>query len=738
MGQRRKTSLLELTLRRLTKKYGQKLILDQVTQSFSSDAGISAIVGESGAGKSTLLNLLFGSDQRYSGQYLINGHDAQTLTAANWAGLRSHKIQMVYQDFKLLSDLTVAENIEFAERRYNGDYQARKEQLLQLLGIQAIANAKVRDISGGQKQRVAIARALLNEPELLLLDEPTGNLDQRHTTELLDYLAKIKRRGVGILIVTHDERVLPYADKIFRLQDGQLQAESSVVPSSIPDHFPPVSEAADVPLSPAPARPKTPAKVRLKYIWVDLLQKWRQFCLASIPQILILAVFMLILTGLKQVLLGDITATFQGFASNVIQIDTQTLTQSAQKRLSQKGIDASVDQNRLYFSQQDLDQVRRLPQVQQAFLFNTSQLILDLQGNELQESLAKDKLPATFKKYPSYIAAPTELLFAFRSLTLPASKLNYYDPQKINLQSGTYPTTANEILVPDFFKEYLVQSGRSGQRVRLHVRSEQAQFVTKAYQISGTYQTDYRRQLQPNVDLNYRPAFAIYTAYHQIDELALQLTRKAYAEKKDSYQVNAATKAYSQKLVGTYEQYQRSMGLGQPSMLIVARNAAQIPQLTKELARKYPLYQQMSQYSLSHGDFATTYRQLLLILVAGIVVVAALLIVIFVFLNKQSLRHRRQEMGILISLGYQRGDVKRIIAGEIISQLGLIYLGALLVVKLLHQFLIQRFSFANYFVDLYTWSNQGLILLVLLLVMFFSVLWGLTVIRKNRLSESLK
>ena len=330
---------MELELVGLTKRYGEKVVLSNLNQKFDLNGQITAIVGKSGEGKSTLLNILFGIDQDYEGKYLIDQKDARKYSDREWDDLRRQQIQIVYQDFKLLESFTVRENLSFSNNS-DQDFLPRFTKLMKLLGLEDISNTQVRNISGGQKQRVAVARALLNEPSVILMDEPTGNLDKTHTEELLVYLEKIKQTGISIVIISHDDRVLPFADNIYRLTEGKLDLEQQAT-SGTPaneDHSKPILK-----------KTKKSLLTLGNYSRLDVLHNLKEFILISLPMVLILAVFMLVLSAYKQVSLDSLTDIFKGLPDNVIYLDSQTLKEPYQKKLSKQHIESSTDGARICF-----------------------------------------------------------------------------------------------------------------------------------------------------------------------------------------------------------------------------------------------------------------------------------------------------------------------------------------------------------------------------------------------------
>lgn len=203
-----------------------------------------AITGPSGAGKSTLLNIIGCLDRPSAGQYFVSGLDASTLTDNERAGLRSRHLGFVFQAFHLLPHRTVVENVMLAEVYRRQPRLGRRQRALAALnkvGLGHRADFFPTKLSGGEAQRVAIARALAASPDLLLCDEPTGNLDSASAARLLDLLADLNRQGLTIMIVTHDEKVAARANRRVEIIDGRLTEHSSQLsPAPIPTPRSPV------------------------------------------------------------------------------------------------------------------------------------------------------------------------------------------------------------------------------------------------------------------------------------------------------------------------------------------------------------------------------------------------------------------------------------------------------------------------------------------------------------------
>lgn len=191
---------------------------------FSVESGeMVAIVGQSGSGKTTLLNLLGGIDKPDTGQVLLDEQNIHSLSDKESAKLRRQKIGYIYQDFKLLPILTAKENILLPATLDGRKIPASEVRALaDRLGIGNRLNHLPSQMSGGQRQRVAIARALINQPSILLADEPTGNLDKASAHEILEVLLKLNYEGNTILLVTHEESFANMCPRKIALSDGQI------------------------------------------------------------------------------------------------------------------------------------------------------------------------------------------------------------------------------------------------------------------------------------------------------------------------------------------------------------------------------------------------------------------------------------------------------------------------------------------------------------------------------------
>lgn len=225
-----------LTIRNLTKTYPAARVgsedvvaLDHVNIHIPK-GDFTAVMGHSGSGKSTLLNMIAGLDDPTGGQILLDGEDVTKLSRSKTAALRRQKIGMVYQFYNLIPELTVEENIllptELDGREADPLWLS---EILSIMGLTGRTGDYPHTLSGGQQQRVAVARALYQRPTLLLADEPTGNLDEENSREVMRLLSLMNAQyGVTILLVTHSEEIAAYAKRVIRMAQGQVTSDRRI------------------------------------------------------------------------------------------------------------------------------------------------------------------------------------------------------------------------------------------------------------------------------------------------------------------------------------------------------------------------------------------------------------------------------------------------------------------------------------------------------------------------------
>ena len=188
-----------------------------------------ALMGPSGSGKSTLMNILGCLDTPTAGRYILNGKDVSKMIDNDLATVRNQEIGFVFQQFNLLPRLTAAENVALPLVYAGVPKKQRMEKALHVLDMVSLADRsqhKPNELSGGQNQRVAIARALVNDPSMILADEPTGNLDSKTSYEIMDIFGKIHSTGNTVILVTHEEDIARHAHRIIRLRDGVIETDN--------------------------------------------------------------------------------------------------------------------------------------------------------------------------------------------------------------------------------------------------------------------------------------------------------------------------------------------------------------------------------------------------------------------------------------------------------------------------------------------------------------------------------
>lgn len=223
-----KKAELAISLTNISKEYLSEDVVTKVlfnVSLFVKRGDFIAITGPSGSGKSTLLNILGLLDLPTSGEYILNGTDVTRLTEDQQSDIRSQEIGFVFQSFNLLKRISVLDNVILPAIYRGADSESRTEKAKKLLtqvGLEEQIYKKPNQLSGGQQQRVAIARALMNNPAIILADEPTGNLDTASGAEIMKILKELNRQGNTIIMITHEKDIADQAKKVVYIKDGKL------------------------------------------------------------------------------------------------------------------------------------------------------------------------------------------------------------------------------------------------------------------------------------------------------------------------------------------------------------------------------------------------------------------------------------------------------------------------------------------------------------------------------------
>jgi putative ABC transport system ATP-binding protein len=221
-----------ITIENMAKSYlmGQEIVQALKGVSLTIDKNeYVALMGPSGSGKSTLMNLLGCLDSPTSGEYWLNDNLVSAMTDAELAEVRNKLIGFVFQTFNLLPRMSALENVALPLVYAGVSKEQRLDkarEVLQIVGLADRVSHKPNELSGGQRQRVAIARALVNDPAIILADEPTGNLDTKTSMEIMAILEKIHANGNTVIVVTHEPDIAEYAHRIIRLRDGMLESDT--------------------------------------------------------------------------------------------------------------------------------------------------------------------------------------------------------------------------------------------------------------------------------------------------------------------------------------------------------------------------------------------------------------------------------------------------------------------------------------------------------------------------------
>ena len=216
-------SLLELE--NISKIYGELRALDNVSMKVDNGEWV-AIMGPSGSGKSTMMNIIGCMDKPTSGEVLLDGVDISRESAKNLTRIRRDKIGLIFQQFHLVNYLTAVENVMVAQYYHSMPDEKEALQALERVGLADRAKHLPSQLSGGEQQRVCIARALINYPELLLADEPTGNLDEANENIVLDIFSQLHKEGTTLVVVTHDPEVAEVAQRTVTLGYGKIMKDA--------------------------------------------------------------------------------------------------------------------------------------------------------------------------------------------------------------------------------------------------------------------------------------------------------------------------------------------------------------------------------------------------------------------------------------------------------------------------------------------------------------------------------
>lgn len=706
-----------LELKNITKKYGEKIIFENLNVQFNKTNTINGIIGKSGSGKTTLFNILFGLDNDYEGIYIIDKQDVKSFDLKKWDEMRRNEIHIVFQDFKLIENFTVLENLILTLNCKENE----AKDALEKLDILSLENTKVKNISGGEKQRLAIARALIKNPKILLLDEPTGNLDDVHAEMIMKCIQSLRNEQMMIFIISHDQRVMDYCDNIYVLENKTLKLEK---------------ENKEVVVSyPKKATLEKIKSHNIKYVLKTMQRNSKDIMINYIPVSIIFMLFMTIFLFFYSISINDLYEFYSGIDNKTIYVSTTHYTKQYLNECSKNNyVIISNDGTRISFSNKDLKDVQNISEVNEAKLYNGNvETSVDHEGNELNLVLDKNSFSNKVKKTKSYVHFPDKIQMEFKTLTVPYPYIKHYNPKHIELLYGNYPVK-NEILIPDFLAySYLKNENLNTlvkQSIELPIIDEKRNQVNQIYKVSGIYKTNYEN----NIGLTEY----IYTSYQNYDFLDLFQTQESYKNHVNDFNQENKIHDIQKTVFKDYDSYLKAIGTGLDDMIIVCKSKNDVKNVTKQLNKLFPHLRLMSQYEFKNGEFRESYIRTVLINIGIIVLVALILGIIILFLNKGYIRKRNKELAVLYALGRSKKDVIVIILLEhlLISTVAFIVgYFSLWMTRILYLRYVSTFNFLSL---MFNGKVIFYIYLYIILMTFISVIFSIHGINRKKLNEYLR
>ncbi|HEW2084400.1 TPA: ATP-binding cassette domain-containing protein [Streptococcus pneumoniae] len=707
-----------LKISNLNKKYKEKIVLDSVSLNVEDPNKIYSLIGESGTGKSTLFNILFGLDQEYEGEYILFNQNAKEYSLDTWARLRESKIGLVFQDYKLLEDFTVFENLKLASNASDSDI----ESIMKELDIFDLKSNFCFELSGGQKQRVALARAAIKNPKILLLDEPTGNLDGLTSQLVFKYLQKLRNRGILIFYITHDRELANLADVVYEIKEKTIKEvrriEENVKLSDnlnennreIPFHF------------------------TIDYVKLKGIRNIKRQLLLIVPMTLIISIFILGFTAYRSASLLSFERFFTGISERVILVSTQQLNADTIKDYNENNIQSPYDGKRIGFSEKDKQQVESIDGIEKVILFNygvksnynNAYNSLNLSFSEKDFSSKIEKLNYGWNKISS-------LSFYLQKLNVPKYFIPDYNSENIILLSGDYPKDdSNEVLVPDTFVLQHFNTEDYQKVLGKEIELETTNIYTNEKKndkviISGVYQTYYQNSLKSD--------YPIYSSYFEESNLEYFLSQESYEHHKYILSLTPESSKASKEIIDSYDNYVNAVGTSKDGMLI--KVTGDVETISKNLQKLFPKYRLASRYDMRSGTFSDIYGGLVRVLLVGSIVISLVIGAVIAFLNKGYIVNRSKELAILYSLGYKKKYIFSIIFFDNIFIFLLSFFSAMLITTVLNLTYLSKTVYFSYFSSLLSLSNVGYIFMLVVLMMLVSDVWGLSTVKQRQLRKFL-
>lgn len=708
-----------IKLENISKNYGDHIIFDNMSITFDEENSLNGIIGKSGSGKTTLFNILFGLDTSYDGKYSIDNRNTRDFSNKIWDKTRREDIHIVFQDFKLIENFTVLENLILT---LNCSVSSA-EDALEKLNILELKNEKVRNISGGEKQRLAISRAIIGNPKILLLDEPTGNLDDTHADIIMKCVQSLKNENMMIFIITHDNRIIDYCDNIYLLEDKHLKLyrKQNKLSQSISKN----QENKNI--------EENNKKHNLKYVLKSIQRNLVDIVVNYVPVSIIFMLFMTIFLFFYSISINDLYEFYSGIDDKTIYVSTTHYTKNYINKCSKNNYVAFDDGKRISFSANDLLNVKKISGVKSATLFNGDvKTSADKSGNNLNLNLSKESLSKTVRKTKSYSHYPDKIEFEFQTLTVPVEYINNYNPEHIELLYGNYPVN-NQVLLPDFLAYNYCDNDLEdlvNKNIELPIVDQKRNQISKNYKVAGIYRTNFEN----NVNLKEY----IYVSYQNYDFLDVFSTEEQFNDYRVQFNQENSNYNIDQSVFKDYETYLDALGTGLNDMIITCKTSKDVINVTKKLNDLFPNLRLMSQYEFKNGEFRDTYIQTVLINIGMIIFIATILGIIILFLNKGYIRKRNKELAVLYSLGHSRREVIMIILLEyiLISTIAFIIgYSMLFIARTVYLKYLTNFNFLSLMFDGKAIFN---IYLYIILMTFISVIFSIHGINRKKLNEYLK
>ena len=708
-----------IKLENISKNYGDHIIFDNMSITFDEENSLNGIIGKSGSGKTTLFNIMFGLDTSYDGKYSIDNRNTRDFSNKIWDKTRREDIHIVFQDFKLIENFTVLENLTLT---LNCSVSSA-EDALEKLNILELKNEKVRNISGGEKQRLAISRAIIGNPKILLLDEPTGNLDDTHADIIMKCVQSLKNENMMIFIITHDNRIIDYCDNIYLLEDKHLKLyrKQNKLSQSISKN----QENKNI--------EENNKKHNLKYVLKSIQRNLVDIVVNYVPVSIIFMLFMTIFLFFYSISINDLYEFYSGIDDKTIYVSTTHYTKNYINKCSKNNYVAFDDGKRISFSANDLLNVKKISGVKSATLFNGDvKTSADKSGNNLNLNLSKESLSKTVRKTKSYSHYPDKIEFEFQTLTVPVEYINNYNPEHIELLYGNYPVN-NQVLLPDFLAYNYCDNDLEdlvNKNIELPIVDQKRNQISKNYKVAGIYRTNFEN----NVNLKEY----IYVSYQNYDFLDVFSTEEQFNDYRVQFNQENSNYNIDQSVFKDYETYLDALGTGLNDMIITCKTSKNVINVTKKLNDLFPNLRLMSQYEFKNGEFRDTYIQTVLINIGMIIFIATILGIIILFLNKGYIRKRNKELAVLYSLGHSRREVIMIILLEyiLISTIAFIIgYSMLFIARTVYLKYLTNFNFLSLMFDGKAIFN---IYLYIILMTFISVIFSIHGINRKKLNEYLK